>query len=161
VPYDTELSYTISVSGQYNVYKWYKDGELLPEQTTGTLHIDAVTYEDMGTYVLKVTNTLVTDMILISHNIVLDVTTEIDEVQIPEFRMFPNPATSNTLNISFDNPESIDNIAVFNTSGQMMIRENNISKQVQLNIGNLAEGLYIVKVSSTGGQITTKKVVVK
>jgi hypothetical protein len=43
----------------------------------------------------------------------------------------------------------------------MMIRENNISKQVQLNIGNLAEGLYIVKVSSTGGQITTKKVVVK
>ena len=161
VPYDTELSYTIEVSGQYNIYKWYKDGELLPDQTTGTLHINPVTYEDMGTYVLKVTNTLVTDMILISHNIVLDVTTNIDEEQVSEFRIYPNPATSGTLTISFDDPDSIDNITVFNSSGQLMLRENNISKRVQLDIGNLVEGLYIVKLSRTDGQTTTKKVVVK
>jgi len=161
VPNETELSYTIDVSGQYNVYKWYKDGELLPEQTTGTLHIDAVTYEDMGTYVLKVTNTLVTDMILISHNIVLDVITGMDENRLSEYRIYPNPATSNTLNISFDDPEGVESITVFNTSGQLMISEMNISEQVQLDISNLVEGLYIVKVNHSNGQISTKKVVVK
>jgi hypothetical protein len=115
----------------------------------------------MGTYVLKVTNTLVTDMILISHNIVLDVITGMDENRLSEYRIYPNPATSNTLNISFDDPEGVESITVFNTSGQLMISEMNISEQVQLDISNLVEGLYIVKVNHSNGQTSTKKVVVK
>jgi hypothetical protein len=88
-------------------------------------------------------------------------TVYIDEEQVSEFRIYPNPATSGTLTISFDDPDSIDNITVFNSSGQLMLRENNISKRIQLDIGNLIEGLYIVKVSRTNGQTTTKNVVVK
>ena len=67
------LSYTIEVSGENNIYSWYKDGTLLPGQTSTTLYIENASYDDQGTYVLKVTNTIVPELELVSYEIELTI----------------------------------------------------------------------------------------
>jgi hypothetical protein len=63
------VNYSIEVSGEDNVYAWYKDNTLLAGQTTNTLNLTNVDDDDAGIYQLKVTNTIVSDLTLESFNI--------------------------------------------------------------------------------------------
>jgi Leucine-rich repeat (LRR) protein len=69
------LSYSIEVSGENNIYTWYKEGVLLLDQTTNTLYLENASYDDQGTYVLKVTNTIVPDLELVSYDAELSIIT--------------------------------------------------------------------------------------
>jgi internalin A len=156
----SELSYTINVTGENNVYEWYKNGSLLSDQTSNTLYFASVSPSDVGTYVLRVTNTVVPDLELISYNAVLDIMTGMDEDEAEGFTVYPNPAGSGTMNISLNNPRNVTSVSVINTSGQTVLRTGNINQQIRLDIGHLVNGLYIVQVHYTDGQTATEKVIV-
>ncbi len=156
----TDFSYTIDVSGEYNIYKWYKNGVLMPDQTTNTLNISSVNSGDLGTYVLKVTNSLVTGLELVSYDVVLGIITGFEENEVSGFKLYPNPVTT-TVNISFDDPQEIDNIAIYNISGQLMLNQKVNNSQVQMDVSSFGKGLFIVKISYTNGQITSEKFIVK
>lgn len=64
------LIYTLLTGGTQNSYQWYKDGVILPAQTTETLEIDNLTVSDAGNYYCEVTNTLV-ELTLTSREITL------------------------------------------------------------------------------------------
>ena len=161
LPTGTQLSYTIDVTGENNVYKWYKDGNLLPDQTTSTLQIDTVDYEDMGTYLLVVTNTVVPDLMLVSKNIVVDIVTRVENDNMPEFKVLPNPATSGSVNLLIDNPQDVESVSIYSISGQLMMTEKNIETQMKMDISSLNKGVYILKIYRFGGQTTTEKLVVR
>ena len=73
IPNNSTLSYTIEVTGSNNIYKWYKDGTLLPDQTSNTLYIENASYNDEGTYVLKVTNVTVPVLELVSYDAIIEI----------------------------------------------------------------------------------------
>jgi len=161
VDWGADLYYTIEVSGEYNIYKWYKDGTLLPDQNTNTLFISSVGYDDMGTYVLKVTNSIVPDLELISRNVVFGIITGFEENEAPGFSLYPNPVSTSTMTISFEDPQSIESIAIFSMSGQLVYSESNIGRKLSLDVSKFGKGLYIMKASHTNGQITSEKFIVR
>ncbi len=76
-PVDTLLTEGSSISidreigGSANLYQWYRNGVAVPGQTSSTLNITSATIADTGTYVLQVSNTIITDLIIESENVVI------------------------------------------------------------------------------------------
>ncbi|MGL4364593.1 MAG: endonuclease [Bacteroidales bacterium] len=72
--------------------------------------------------------------------------TGIDKLQEAEFRVFPNPA-STELHIHWDKIANTANIEVFNTQGQIIYRKEINSTQNILSLNNFAKGLYYIRLS--------------
>lgn len=72
--------------------------------------------------------------------------------------IFPNPA-STTLNIN--SSSNIEQVEIFNLSGQMIAKEQGNGTAIQLNIADLAQGFYFVRVYSENGIVTKKVSVIK
>jgi internalin A len=161
VVYDETISYTIEVTGDNNVYKWYKDGTLLPDQTSNNLYIENATANDQGVYVLKVTNTSANELELISYNATVSYITGIDNLEFAGFKIYPNPATGGSMNISLENSEAVDRILIINGSGQIVKTEKIADQNNQINISDLVNGIYIVKVDYKNGESKTEKLIVK
>lgn len=67
------FSYTLTTGGTQNSYQWFKDGEILPLQTSATIDINNLSAADAGTYYCEVINTLVPGLILTSREITLNI----------------------------------------------------------------------------------------
>jgi Leucine-rich repeat (LRR) protein len=156
----SELSYTIEVSGDNNMYQWYKNNTVLPGQTSNTLYFASVVPSDMGIYVLRVTNSIVPDLELISHNVVLDIMTGMDKNEADGFNIYPNPAGYGAVNITLNNPQNVASVSLINTSGQTVLYTDQINQNIRLDISHLVKGLYMVKVHYTDGQTATEKLIV-
>jgi len=74
-----------------------------------------------------------------------DQTLSINEVSNNHFSLSPNPVQKN-LNIKIPNSISIDNITIFDVLGKIVYSANNTLDQI--NLENLREGLYFVKIKS-------------
>ena len=67
----TSVTQTIEVGGAHNVYQWYKNDVPIPGQTSNTLRIENVSKSDAGTYQLRVSNTMATQLTLYSEPLTL------------------------------------------------------------------------------------------
>lgn len=89
--------------------------------------------------------------------IYLDVTTpaSIDDPVLNDgaLRIYPNPATNF---VKFDTEESILRVEMFNLQGQMVMSESGDVRS--LNISNLSNGIYMLKVTTPTG-VATQKIV--
>ncbi len=68
-------------------------------------------------------------------------------------RVYPNPTTNS---VQFDTDESILRVELFNLQGQMVMVETGDVRT--LNIGNLSNGIYMLKVTTPNG-VATQKIV--
>ncbi|RLD56612.1 MAG: hypothetical protein DRJ05_11055, partial [Bacteroidetes bacterium] len=161
VIFNETLSYTLEVSGDNNIYKWYKDGTLLPDQTSNNLYIENASSNDQGIYVLKVTNSTVPDLELTSNDIIVSYITGIDDIVVGNFEMYPNPSTGNSINISINDPEAVEEIMIINGSGQLVKTEKISDQNIVININDLTKGMYFVKVTYKDGQYQMEKLIVK
>jgi beta-glucanase (GH16 family) len=82
-------------------------------------------------------------------------TASVDNVYNSKFSIFPNPAEE-IFSISSD--EKIDKVELYSTLGQLIFRENNVTKNIRLR--NVNTGLYLVKIYFNN-KIATKKLLVK
>ena len=78
---------------------------------------------------------------------------DVDEVETI-IKVYPNPAKSQ---ITITGLEQTDNIQIINTVGQIVKYYNNVSETITINIADLSQGLYFVKI----GNIVRKLVVEK
>ncbi|MEE9464029.1 MAG: leucine-rich repeat domain-containing protein [Candidatus Neomarinimicrobiota bacterium] len=69
----SNLILTVTVGGTANQYQWVKDGVELPGAISSALSISPVAHVDSGSYVLRITNTIVTGLTLYSRPIRLKV----------------------------------------------------------------------------------------
>ena len=76
------------------------------------------------------------------------------EINNFKFNLYPNPA-SDILNIEFN--EAIKSVEIYSLQGQKVIETN----QTEINISNLASGMYIVKVQDLRGSFATKKLIIE
>ncbi|MCB2222407.1 MAG: leucine-rich repeat domain-containing protein [Bacteroidetes bacterium] len=155
------LEYAIEVSGDNNEYQWYKDGTLLPGQTTGTLYIENASIDDQGTYVLNVTNTLVPDLELISYNANVSIITGMDEKIISGFQLYPNPVSGGEIMIISTGVDDLSRVSIMNLVGQEVYTKETCGQQCKIEVASLKSGMYLVKVLFSNGKILTHKVLVK
>ncbi|WP_438968559.1 T9SS type A sorting domain-containing protein [Nonlabens sp.] len=73
------------------------------------------------------------------------------------FKIYPNPATGNFINIVSSNGEAV-NVVIYSTLGQKVLAVNALTNT--LNVGNLDSGMYIVRISQ-GEATQTRKLVIK
>lgn len=76
------------------------------------------------------------------------------EINNFKFNLYPNPA-SDILNIEFN--EAIKSVEIYSLQGQKVLETN----QTEINISNLASGMYIVKVQDLRGSFATKKLIIE
>jgi hypothetical protein len=65
--------------------------------------------------------------------------------------IFPNPLTSNILEVSFSGQLSVDKIVIFNLYGQQMMHVGKPSESIDLS--GLPEGIYMIAVTDNNGRI--------
>jgi hypothetical protein len=73
---------------------------------------------------------------------------------------YPNPA-SNEVNIYVNGGYEMSEYQVYNLAGQQLAKVNANGKSAQINVANLQNGIYFVKVITDGGVITKKIEVIK
>ncbi len=71
-----------------------------------------------------------------------------------EVKLYPNPA-NNVLNI--ETALEIQNVEIYNIQGQKVLSSN----QKQINVSDLAAGMYMVRIQDVDNNIATKKIVIK
>ena len=107
-------------------------------------------------------NFLVSFMLRANFGEVVESTVGLDEVNSSEISIYPNPSTGNfNLNISNVNAASVD-VEITDVSGKVILSNayntNNGSVNESINISNVDDGVYIVRVN--GGQSMVKRIVI-
>ncbi|MFT4806351.1 MAG: hypothetical protein ACI9YE_003585, partial [Psychroserpens sp.] len=76
-------------------------------------------------------------------------------------KVYPNPAFS-SLTIQLADA-TIKSVAIYNTLGQAIkvVNMKTANRQADLNVENLAKGLYFLKISTNNGNFLTKRFVKK
>lgn len=84
-----------------------------------------------------------------------DFLTSVEEVPMPEVRVFPNPS-ADAFTIDFPN-QQMERLSVFDATGRLVRRvEGPHYDQYTLQRGHLAAGLYILRLERAGKMITKK-----
>lgn len=75
------------------------------------------------------------------------------------FQISPNP-TSGPLLLRFEKDISEANLLIFNQLGQIVFSKKSIQQSDELDLGDLPNGVYFLKIGTANGQLFSKKVVV-
>lgn len=68
--------------------------------------------------------------------------------------VYPNPA-NNQLTVTCDGMEQVNIVSLV---GQTLLHENTQSNEIQLSVGNLAPGLYLLQITRVDGSVLTTKI---
>jgi len=131
-------------------YTWKKDGEIVPQQTTGVLNMPNITTTDSGDYTCEMINECGTTVTMALHINVGCL--GIDEMAAYKnlISLYPNPAKE-ALNIKL--PENsnlkIKGCTISNMLGQVVFESN--SDNSHINIANYATGIYSIVLKTDKG----------
>jgi hypothetical protein len=130
--------------GALNVTKWFIDGQL-----TSTTNNFNWLPNSTGVYLLSVStsNTYcsTSDSMLLN---VIDCSVGYEDVQFERsLKVYPNPSTS-VFTIEIPNGKDKHNCSyeVFNSAGQLIMKENDVSNSFQVNLNSFSTGLYFLRV---------------
>ena len=73
----------------------------------------------------------------------------VNEILTAGFAMYPNPV--NTV-LTLDNISNVNTISVYNVTGKLIISVENNSISTQINLTDLAKGVYIIKFATDNGE---------
>ena len=82
----------------------------------------------------------------------------IEDYQALNLKYFPNPATD-IINVSAE--DNMQSISIMNLSGQVVLKATPRATHTQINIANLPQGVYMMKVNMEGNQSTIVKIIKK
>jgi len=118
-----------------------------------------ITYNTPGAYdvTLTVTNAYGSDTKTIDDYITVDELTGINTVDATEIKIYPNPA-KDILYISLT--ENLQLVSILNIMGEVVYTHRVSSDIVRVNISDLKEGIYIVRIIA-GENLINKKIQVK
>lgn len=132
--------------GGYTTYNWSNGATT--QNTTGAA---------AGSYILTVTNTngcQDKDTVVVSSIACLG----LEENTQFEYSMYPNPAaTSVFVQTNVTNSEAV----IYSANGQVLFTQKNTSTDFTLNVSDLADGMYWLKVSSEEGTVTKQLLIKK
>ncbi|AFM06291.1 conserved repeat protein [Bernardetia litoralis DSM 6794] len=152
-----ENTNTLSIPTGKVMYQWYKDGVLITGQTDATLNLNE-TNSGLGVYTVVISGggTSIT-----SEPFTLDVTLSNDDFITANYiKVYPNPTTS-LLNVELNMALNATEVSLVNALGiELQKTKITNSNTITLDLENLSNGIYFVKIVSQKG-IFYKKVVLK
>ncbi|MCD4682402.1 MAG: T9SS type A sorting domain-containing protein, partial [Bacteroidales bacterium] len=125
---------------------------------TSTEQNPTIKYEVPGDYDVNliVVNAYGSDTILKDDFIHVDsLTTNVGTYNSTDIIIYPVPA-KDKLFISYN--DNIQSVHIFNNSGRVLKKQKCNSKQIELKIANLPDGIYFIRLQ-TGNEITIKKII--
>lgn len=141
--------YTLETGGEHNQYLWYKDGESMADQTSSTLIIPEIIASDIGNYYCKVTNSIATELTLVSKEITISVgSIQTDSLALVAFyEATDGPNWINNTNWLTGPVKSWYGVTVIDGRvNVLMVPYNNLNGKVPGEIGNLSY-LYNIQLS--------------
>ena len=105
-----EYKLSIDCGGTYNLYQWFKDGIVLNQPTNASEYIiSSFSNEDEGSYMCKVTNSVVPDLVLESYTVTLSA----KDITSPTLSVNPSTGSnlSNQFSITLMFSENVSNVA--------------------------------------------------
>ncbi len=141
---------------------WQELGQVTGAGTSNQKHsyelIDTKPYQGISYYQLKQTDFSGKS----SYSKIVDVNFNSDiENPSPQFVIYPNPAQE-MLNVELQMlNEGTTTLEIINAFGQIVLTENVTSNNFTLKTDNLKNGIYIVKITSTGSQKATNNQITK
>ncbi|WP_338791255.1 T9SS type A sorting domain-containing protein [Bernardetia sp. MNP-M8] len=152
-----ETEATLSVPTGKVTYQWYRDGVLITGQTGAKL--DLSTLENrIGVYTVVISSG---DTSITSEPFTIDkILSNDDFIKANYIKIYPNPTTS-LLNVELNTVLNASEVILVNALG-MELQKTLItnSNKITLDLNNLSNGIYFVKIVSQKG-IFYKKVVLK
>ena len=71
-----------------------------------------------------------------------------------QFKIYPNPAKDV---ISFQSELPLESVEIFSLTGSKVLSQSNNVRQVE--VGNLAKGIYMLKASAVDGKVAIQKLI--
>ena len=71
-----------------------------------------------------------------------------------QFNIYPNPAKGV---IGFQSELPLESVEIFSLTGSKVLSQSNNVEQVE--VGNLAKGIYMLKASAADGKVATQKLI--
>lgn len=127
------------------------DIDLSSADWTGDVADIEIQLRDSATNATVVGGTVLIDRIIFDNNATLSN----DSIANLEFSLYPNPATDR---ITIKSNETIDNVSIYSVTGAMVY--NHAAQGNSIDVSNLNDGIYLVKVSS-GDQNVVRKLIIK
>ncbi len=135
-------------------YNWYKNEILQNDNHTATMTVEPNGYENVDVR-LETTKAYGRNSCITNNWITVTTNLGIDEVDAMQVNIYPNP-TSRILNLQ--SVEGINEVVIFNTLGQVVMRKSGNGESMQLDLANLANGNYTLLISAANGEQTTRKI---
>ncbi|WP_338791253.1 T9SS type A sorting domain-containing protein [Bernardetia sp. MNP-M8] len=138
-------------------YQWYRDGVLITGQTNPTLNLETL-QNRIGVYTVVISSG---DTSITSEPFTIDrILSNDDFIKANYIKIYPNPTTS-LLNIELNTILNASEVTLVNALGMELQTTKIInSDKITLDLNNLSNGIYFVKIISQKG-IFYKKVVLK
>jgi len=139
-------------------WQWTFEGGT-PE--TSSLQNPVIVYNVPGTYdvTLTVTNAQGSNTKTIENFVTVDSTIGIAKLAKSKFVVYPNPATSEIINISGSG--IIDQVDLLDFAGKVLISKSEKTQNIQIATGGIANGIYLLKLVSGNETHTIKIAVIK
>ncbi|MGE5421551.1 MAG: trypsin-like serine protease [Chloroflexota bacterium] len=140
VPFGNDQPLKVEAGGHNLTYQWQKDSVLIDNATDSILVISDANAADIGNYEVTVSGTCGVEK---SDSIYVFVEGK-PQAGAPEVLLWPS-VTSSTFNIAVRGDDAY-NINIYNTRGQLVKSYHGLRYNNELDISNLAGGIYIVRV---------------
>ena len=153
IEYQDSLIYATPFQGYYS-FQWFFNGDSIAAPDTNFPHVFAFQFMQPGTYTIAITNntgcTKLTDPYVHSPDGVKNIF--VDNLA----RVFPNP-TNGMLTIETEQLSNISAISLIDVKGEVVYRESGLNANT-IDISNLSNGVYILRIDSRDGLIQRTKV---
>lgn len=140
-------------------FQWYRNGTSIPGATDDTLYINTLNDSDVIHVVVASSNPCPANLTAQSDSIVVRILSSVHELKLDNLNLYPNPA-NNHITITADNVTDDLLLELVNSIGQIVHRRyaapanRRIAETVET--GNMASGIYILRISSNGYQRNTR-----
>ncbi len=75
------------------------------------------------------------------------------------FEVFPNPV-SEYLTINIENPDNVIEVSLFSIEGKVIRSLNNIDYSNTIEVADIQNGMYLLRIAEADGNVTTKKITI-
>jgi Leucine-rich repeat (LRR) protein len=138
-------------SNIHNYYQWFKNDAAIASATNNSYELSNIQESDSGSYTCAITNSLATGLTIYQRPEILHVslTTGINDVIMPEMKIYPNPTSGLIYIESSKSPPTKTKIEVINLDGKILIQKDWIEdSRKELNLMHLSKGMYLIRIRS-------------
>lgn len=158
---DTDIERSVT-NADANIYQWYKDDVPISGADNTSYTIFNAQPSDSGVYHCEITNSILPDLTIVRADITINIdqSLSVDEPTAVQIFIYPNPVKGKLF--IENSSETIDQIKVFNMLGKVVQVKKNINQnQTNIDLSELASGVYLVQVSTDQNQKLVKRVIKK